>query len=89
AMNDAAAIGLPAEAGGNVEGWLAPATYDFDPNTTVTEALQQMVEVQVGRLEASGAERSRWQAVLTTASIVEREGHPADYPKVARVIENR
>ncbi|WP_087070824.1 endolytic transglycosylase MltG [Actinotignum timonense] len=89
AMNDAAALGLPAEAGGNVEGWLAPATYDFDPNTTVTEALQQMVEVQVGRLEASGAERSRWQAVLTTASIVEREGHPADYPKVARVIENR
>ena len=31
AVADPAAIGLPAEAGGNAEGWLFPATYDVEP----------------------------------------------------------
>ena len=31
ALADPAAIGLPAEANGNAEGWLFPATYDVEP----------------------------------------------------------
>src|SRR5689334_18550325 len=43
AAKDAAAIGLPAGAKGNVEGYLFPATYEFPAKATATQQLKIMV----------------------------------------------
>ena len=42
-------LGLPAAAKGNVEGYLFPASYTFDPDTTATDHLKQMVSESVSR----------------------------------------
>lgn len=90
AAADTAAIGLPAEAGGNVEGWLAAATYTLDRDATATDALAQMVAQTVALLDERDVPADQREAVLTKASIVEKEvNNPDDYGKVARVIENR
>ena len=90
AASDAAAIGLPSEAGGNVEGWLAPATYQFEPDDTPTSVLARMVQQQVARLEERQVPADQRQAVLIKASIVEREVAIDEYfGMVARVMENR
>ncbi|MCF2706455.1 endolytic transglycosylase MltG [Arcanobacterium haemolyticum] len=82
-------IGLPAEAGGNPEGWFAPLTYTFEPGTTAAEALTEMVAARVEQLADLGIDRTTWEQTLIKASIIEREGNSTDYAKVARVIENR
>lgn len=90
AVADPASIGLPAEAGGNVEGWLFPATYDVEPTATAAQVLTQMTAKTVAVLQAKGVTPDRWQAVLIKASLVEREGRlDEDRAKMARVIENR
>lgn len=89
AAADTEAIGLPAEAGGNPEGWYAAATYPFAPNATATDILATMVTKTVTNLEEIGVPREEWQETLIIASIVEREGTPEYYGQVARVIENR
>lgn len=82
-------IGLPKEAGNNPEGWLAAQTYNFAPGTTAKEALSQMVAATVKMLDELKIPADQRQAVLTKASIVEREVPPSYYGEVARVIENR
>lgn len=90
AAADTAAIGLPAEAGGAVEGWLFPATYAFEPEMTATQMLSQMVAKTVSVLDARAVPADQRETVLTKASIVEKEVNSSDdYGKVARVIENR
>ncbi|MFC4555163.1 endolytic transglycosylase MltG [Georgenia faecalis] len=90
AAADPAAIGLPAEAGGNPEGWFAAATYSFQPSVDATTILRTMVEQTVSTLDALAVPAAERQAVLTKASIVEHEVFLAeDYGRVARVIENR
>jgi UPF0755 protein len=90
AAADPAAIGLPAEAGGKPEGWLAAATYSFQPSDDAATILSTMVEQTVSRLDERGVAADQRQAVLTKASIVEREVNlPEYYGHVARVIENR
>lgn len=89
AAADPAAIGLPAEAGGNPEGWLSPLTYSFAPTATAVDVLSTMVQRTVGDLDALGVPAEQRQVVLTKASIVEREGLPQYFGQVARVIENR
>jgi UPF0755 protein len=90
AAADPAVIGLPAEAGGNPEGWLAAATYTLGRDATAPEVLSQMVAQTVQILEENGVPPERRQEVLIKASIVEKEvNRPEDYGKVARVIENR
>ncbi|MFP7696085.1 endolytic transglycosylase MltG [Trueperella sp. LYQ143] len=90
ALADTVALGLPAEAGGHLEGWIAPLTYTFDATTTAQEALRQMVSERVNELSKSGIDRGQWQRILTISSIVEREvSWPQYYGQVARVIENR
>lgn len=89
AAADTEAIGLPEEAGGQIEGWLAPATYPFAPSATATEILAAMVAQTVSNLEEAGVASDQWQTVLTKASIVEREGLPEYYAQIARVIDNR
>ncbi|MFH5823251.1 endolytic transglycosylase MltG [Georgenia sp. AZ-5] len=90
AAADPAAIGLPAEAGGDPEGWLAAATYSFQPGDDAASMLRAMVELTVARLDERGVAPADRQAVLTKASIVEREVNlPQYYGQVARVVENR
>ncbi|MFC7502453.1 endolytic transglycosylase MltG [Nocardioides sp. GCM10030258] len=89
-------IGLPAEAGGNPEGYLFPATYEITETTTAQSLLSEMVaqtEAAEKDLQiAAGAERLGLTAheIITVASILEYEANRGpDYPKVARVIYNR
>lgn len=84
------AIGLPAEAGGNVEGYLFPATYEFEPDSTPVTMLTAMVSRSLAAIETVGVPPDRQTVVLTKASLVEEEARNAeDFGKVARVIENR
>ena len=88
--SDASKIGLPSQANGDPEGWFAPLTYTFEPSTTVEQALAEMVSTRVQQLQDLGVPLDRAEDILIKASIVEREALAADdYPKVARVIENR
>ena len=90
AYADSAAIGLPAEAGGNVEGWLAPGTYDITENATPKDLIKKMVSQTVTRLKELKVPKEDYQKVLTKASVVEREVNKEQYyGQVARVIENR
>ncbi|WP_371164660.1 endolytic transglycosylase MltG [Buchananella felis] len=90
ALKDTTALGLPEVAKGNLEGWLAPATYEVGPSDTPVTLLKQMVALQKSRLEAAGVAEADFQTVLIKASILEREVNIDEYlPKVARVIENR
>lgn len=89
-------IGLPAEAKGNPEGYLYPATYEITDRTTPKTLLSQMV-AQTAQTEAdldiaAGADRLGLTPhdIITIASILEYEANrDEDYPKVARVIYNR
>jgi len=90
ALKDSAALGLPAAAKGNAEGYLFPSTYEFEANATPAEQLHTMVAKSLEELNKLGVTAGRVHAVLTIASIVEAEaGASADRPKVARVIDNR
>lgn len=84
------AVGLPAEAGGQIEGWLFPTTYDLPPDATAVSVLQMMVAKMVAELDERNVPVEQRQELLTKASIVEREGKlPEDRAKVARGIQNR
>lgn len=88
--SDASKIGLPSQAGGDPEGWFAPLTYNFEPSTTVEQALAEMVSTRLKQLQDLGVSLDQAEDILIKASIIEREALAADdYPKVARVIENR
>lgn len=90
AAKDAKALGLPASAKGNVEGYLFPASYTFDPDTTAADHLKEMVANSVSRLEKLGVTAENMEHVVIVASLVEAEARlEADRPKVARVVENR
>ena len=90
-VEDAAAdLELPAEADGEVEGWLFPSTYTIGEDATAGDVLQQMVDQTVEVLEGSNVPRGDWHDVIIKASIVEREvSREEDRPLVAEVIENR
>ena len=96
ALANPKAIGLPAEAGGNPEGYLFPATYTVPPNQNAVGLIRQMVAKSVDVEEsldvAARAEKVNLtpEQVLTVASILEYEANTSeDYPKVARVLYNR
>lgn len=90
AMKSPSALGLPAEAKGVPEGWLFPATYDVQPDTTAAQLLHQMVSRTVAELSKAGIPVGQRQALLTKASLVQAEAKLAvDFPKVARVLDNR
>jgi len=90
AAADAAAIGLPEQAGGKVEGWLAAGSYDVPADASAAQVLGQLVARTVQVLTDKGVDPAAWQSVLTKASLVEREMTlDAVRPQFARVIENR
>jgi len=87
---DTEALGLPEEAGGNLEGWLFPSTYPFNPGVTPLKALQTMVQETINQLDAQGVAPADRQKILTVASLVEKEAKLAeDRPMIAGVIYNR
>lgn len=90
ALKNSAAIGLPAEAKGNPEGWLCPGSYELAEGDTPETIFAQMVADTVKTLDELKVPPASRLEVLTKASIVEREVNIDEYlPKVARVIENR
>jgi UPF0755 protein len=97
-----AAIDLPAWATPtNLEGFLYPLTYQFDPriadpHEAAVAAMQQMVAAfsdeafNIDLQDSQDKVHHTPYEVLTIASIIEKEaGTTADYPRVARVIYNR
>lgn len=89
AAEDPQSFGLPKSVK-SLEGWLYPATYEYEPDTTAEEALSLMIGYQVSLLDELGVAKKDRQEVLTLASVVEKEaGRAEDFGKVARVIENR
>jgi len=90
ALKNPKGFGLPVEAGGKVEGWLFPATYDINPTTTANELLTDMVNRTVAELTDLQVPRAKWAPTIVEASLVQAEaGKPADMGKIARVLENR
>lgn len=88
-------LGLPAYANGNAEGFLFPATYEIPPDATAESLLAGMVAAfnQVAaRIDLENrayAEGLDPYEVVVMASLVQAEGIPEDFAKVARVIFNR
>ncbi|MBS6637563.1 MAG: endolytic transglycosylase MltG [Actinomyces sp.] len=90
AFADTEAIGLPSEAGGNVEGWLLPGSYEVSEEDTPTTVIARMVKGTIDELDRLGVAPTDRQTVLIKASIVDGEMNIDKYmPMVARVIENR
>lgn len=90
AAKDPGALGLPAEAKGNLEGWLFPSTYEFSSSTSAVEQLTEMVAKTQAELTSLGVQPGQQEKTLVLASIVQAEGRrAADLPKIARVIDNR
>ena len=95
ALDDPEALGLPAYAKGNPEGYLFPATYAFAPNATPASMLKAMVDRWRQAADEAGLEEAAKELgytpaeLMTVASLVEAEGRGDDMPKIARVIYNR
>jgi UPF0755 protein len=87
---------LPAYAGGKVEGYLFPATYEVQPHESalgVLTAMIQRFEQQAAAVNLATAAKKvhlTESQVIIMASLVQAEGgKTSDYPKIARVIYNR
>lgn len=90
AIADPGALGLPAEAGGELEGWLAANTYESRPETTsAADALKEMVALTVEELDTLDVPANQRNDLIIKASLVEREAPDKYRGQVARVIENR
>lgn len=83
-------FGIPANSP-SIEGWLFPATYQFDPGITAHDAVKMLVDQMFQALDAAGVAPENRFRVLTMAALVQRESGPnvADMGKIARVFENR
>jgi UPF0755 protein len=102
AAKDPAGLGVPdwnkaspTDPQPQLEGFLFPATYDLQPSTTARELLAMMVHKAVSVLESIQFEQQAQQhnlsvrEVLIVASLLEGEGIPSDFGKIARVVYNR
>jgi UPF0755 protein len=88
-------LGLPAYAK-TVEGYLFPATYQFEPRMTASSMLTAMVARyldEVEKLNLTAAAKGQGMTVgqlVTVASLAQAEvNRSQDYGKVARVVYNR
>ena len=96
ALKNPASLHLPGAANGKPEGYLFPATYEIQPHETALGVLSGMVqsfnqEATNINLPAAAKQVHLSEAqVITMASLVQAEGgRLSDYPKIARVIDNR
>ena len=86
---DFVSLGVPAEAP-SVEGFLFPATYEFQPGQTAAEMLKTMVDRTYQALDAAGVAPDQRLYVLTLAGLIQSEsGSKDDMYKVSRVFQNR
>ncbi|WP_375388888.1 endolytic transglycosylase MltG [uncultured Amnibacterium sp.] len=83
-----ATLGVPKSAP-NLEGWLFPATYTFEPGTTPEAMLQTMVDRMVKALDGAGVAKADREDTLILAGLVQKESNGKDDAKVARVFLNR
>jgi UPF0755 protein len=89
ASKDLASLGIPATEV-SAEGWLFPATYEFDRELSAQQMLKIMVDRTKTELDRYGVAVADRHKVLTLASIVENEvNSTADYYKASRVFTNR
>lgn len=89
AASDLDALGIPSVAV-NADGYLFPATYEFDPNESASQILQTMVRRTFQELDNFDVPIADRHRVLTFASIVQKEARlTEDFFKVARVFQNR
>ncbi len=88
-----AAVANPAQYGvaaSTLEGWIFPATYDFDEGVSAQQVIDTMVKRTVQSLDAAGVPEADRERILIIASIIEREARNSDdFYRVSRVIENR
>jgi UPF0755 protein len=89
AIADYTSYGLPEDAV-SLEGYLFPATYEFDPGVTARDIIQLLVNRTFQSLDEAGVAPEDRNRVLTIASIIQREARiEGDFYKVSRVIQNR
>lgn len=89
AAKDLADLGIP---NGEVsaEGWLFPATYEFDPGLSASKILKQLVDRMKQELDHYGVSLKDAHEVLTLAALVQAEARlEPDFYKVSRVFLNR
>jgi len=94
-MKNPKALDLPAYAKGNVEGFLYPATYTAQPDSTAITILKAMVDqykkvaVEL-KLDTQAATVGKTPyEILKIASLIQAEAAPKDFGRVSRVIYNR
>ncbi|WP_052433047.1 endolytic transglycosylase MltG [Streptacidiphilus carbonis] len=97
AKDNISALGLPAYANGDIEGFLWPTRYSVTKGMKPADLLKQMVANTVAQFQGLGMDsgasavklKSGYQ-VLIEASILQAEGNnSADFSKIARVLSNR
>lgn len=95
ALADPVGLDLPEWADGHPEGLLFPASYEIIPGRTADEVLGAMVRrFELAADEVRLEKRAKQlgyspEEVLIVASLVQAEGSPEDFRKVARVVYNR
>lgn len=89
-IHDTASFRLP-DGVETIEGYLFPATYEFEYGSTAHEIVAKMVSTMDAQLYDLGVSAADKHAILTMASIVQREAgsNLDDFGKVARVFYNR
>ena len=86
---DYKSFGIP-EVAPSLEGYLFPATYNFDPSYSAREILNILVKRTKDQLNEDGVAEKDWHRVLTLASVIQREARmEQDFFKVSRVFVNR
>jgi UPF0755 protein len=96
AAADPAALGLPAYANGQLEGFLFPATYEVEPDTTAVDVLRAMVtrftdtatDLQLEQ-RAAAAGRSPYDVVVVASMVQSETLLDEERPDVAQVVYNR
>lgn len=85
-----ALLGLPTSAKGNLEGYLFPQTYSFQPGSSPADQLRAMIAETIKQTSDLGITEAQRPRLLIMASLVEGEAQTeADRAKVTRVILNR
>lgn len=89
ASKDLSGLGIPTSEV-SAEGWLFPATYDFDPGVNASSILKQMVSRMKQELQHYGVAVGDAHRVLTLAALIQAEARlEPDFYKVSRVFLNR
>jgi UPF0755 protein len=95
AVANANNLGLPDYANGNIEGFLFPATYEFASGTSAEQMISAMLakfNSEVVRIDLDNQAKAMGRTpyeILIIASLLEVEGAPRDFTKVAQVVYNR